>query len=987
MGPGRSYQVQSSRRSAPPKRIASGICWGLALVILGLTQEPVVAQETGTIEGEVLNARTGQPLGTVQISVVGTALGTLSGADGSYRLADVPAGTHQIQAQRLGFGAATQEVEVPEGGTVQAAFELAEEALGLDEIVVSGMAAQAARREVGHSIGGLNLERDVLQSPSSMDNLLQGRAPGVHVSPSSGQVGDGAKIRLRGNVSAALGNEPLIYIDGIRVHSDHYPNLAPTTLGQQYSTFVSPSPLNDINPSDIERIEIVKGAAATTLYGTEAASGVIQIFTKRGVSGDPQWEASLEQGLVRRNQYGVRETLRGTPTGEFAQATSPAGGHVDYWFHDPWMQTGHQQKYTMSVRGSNEPIDYFLSGSYEDRDDIFQTAGQEAYSIRANVGVNVREWLDVDVNSAFNSREIQNVSCGNNVHGICLQVARGAQNYIASDAWEDLNEFMNRDDVTEISRLVTGVTLQARPHDRITSRVNLGYDRSDLTGRIVVPFDHIMVPEGYASVTKNLEEMFTLDVVSTYAHDFSNDVGADVSVGYQQITRDRERVEGWTERFPGPGEVTLSSGAVSLAREERSRVITGGVFGQGVLKYKNRYFLTLGLRVDGSSAFGADFGWEPYPKVSASYIISDEDFWPASLGQTQLRAAWGMAGRAPGAFDAVRTWTAMPWGGETSFIPRNVGNPELGPESTQEIELGFETSALQDRVTVDFTYYHQTTTDALVPVSQMPSRGNWPSQLENIGQIENSGIELGLNTTPLEYPEFRWDLGVDISTNHSEVLDLGNAPEFGAGGGGRIAVGHPVPVIRGNELRNPNEIAEPDVAQHHYFGPNLPTHTISPHTTVELPRGIIVTARGEYQGGHYIRDGASRWALATGASHPACWDAEPLIAQGAIDQLTARERLWCLRENLHSDNFVYPADFFTLRELSVRVPLGFAVPGATTASLTLTGTNLIGWLNDEFVAYHPESAGGFSVGQSFTNDIWESPSPPSQFTAVVNVRF
>src|SRR5690606_31361947 len=160
-----------------------------------------------------------------------------------------------------------------------------------------------------------------------------------------------------------------------------------------------------------------------------------------------------------------------------------------------------------------------------------------------------------------------------------------------------------------------------------------------------------------------------------------------------------------------------------LGFEERERVTNAGFFGQAVFDLHNRYFLTVGARVDGNSAFGEDFGLQTYPKVSASYIISDEAFWPASLGSTKLRAAWGQSGRAPGAFDAVRTYDPVGWGTDPAFVPLNVGNANIGPERTSELELGFETAQFNDRLTADFTWYRRKTTDALFEVRQIPSLG------------------------------------------------------------------------------------------------------------------------------------------------------------------------------------------------------------------------------------------------------------------------
>src|SRR5690606_34965438 len=189
--------------------------------------------------------------------------------------------------------------------------------------------------------------------------------------------------------------DPLIYVDGVRVRSEQYRTLNPVNLGQQYGTFATPTPLQDINPADIARIEVIKGAAATTLYGTEAASGVIQIFTKRG-TGTPVWEAAIDQGVAVKNFHGVARTLRGTPVDRFDMYRSQSGGTADFLYLDPWMQNAYRQKYSTSVRGAVGDLSYYVSGTYQNDEDIFVTGFEEMYGFRGNLGVQLTPTLNVD---------------------------------------------------------------------------------------------------------------------------------------------------------------------------------------------------------------------------------------------------------------------------------------------------------------------------------------------------------------------------------------------------------------------------------------------------------------------------------------------------------------------------------------------------------------------------------------------------------------
>ena len=866
-------------------------------------------------------------------------------------------------------------------------FEIEEAPLGLDEIIVTGTAGQARRREIGNSIEQLNVGTDVIEPLRSVGSLLQGRVPGMAVTFGSGQVGEGTKIRLRGNVSAVLSNEPLIYIDGIRVQSEPYNNLGPTSLpGNQWGAFVNPSPLNDIDPNDIERIEIIKGAAATTLYGTEAATGVIQIFTKRGTTGAPVWEMGVEQSLGFLNTFGADETLRGNPVENIARPNgnvgSLAGGQAKYQFLDPWLRTHLRQKYTTSVRGGTGDVTYFVSGSYQDNEGIFKVGGQEAYTIRGNVGIELSSTLNIDWNTSWSGSDTRNVGCGDNLWGIC---ARQTYYTLLDETPEFLDALVyDSEYTTAIDRLVTGGTIRYQPTSNFSNRFTVGYDRASNRGRILLPFEFPVRSRGLLSTTDNLLELVTLDFVSNYALELTGDLASDLSVGFQRTSNSIGVVEAQTENFPGPGLVTLSSGGINQAKEAQQEVVTGGAFGQVVLKYKDRLFLTGGVRADGNSAFGEDFGVEVYPKVSASYVISDEDFWPESFGQLKLRTAWGQAGRAPGAFDAVRTWSPNPWGDISVFATRNLGNAALGPETTTEVEVGLESSILDNRLQVDFTYYRQRTTEALLRLGSVPSIGSWGSQLTNIGETENKGLELSVTGTVLQTRDVIWDLGFDLSTNHSKIIDLGGEPASG-----RVSTwleeGHPIPTVRGTKILNPDEIAPARVVEDFIFGPNLPTLMVSPRMSLQLPNGIRVNVRGEYQGGHFMQDGATMWSLYVGSQEqPVCFDAYPLIVAGRVDELTAREQIWCNTATHSTRAFIYPADFFKLREVSVRIPIDFAVPGSSSATLTLSGTNLYRWVNKDFLNWDPE-AHSFRGASTLDTKIWQLPNAPRMFTAAVRV--
>ncbi|MEZ4415966.1 MAG: TonB-dependent receptor, partial [Gemmatimonadota bacterium] len=369
-------------------------------------------------------------------------------------------------------------------------------------------------------------------------------------------------------------------------------------------------------------------------------------------------------------------------------------------------------------------------------------------------------------------------------------------------------------------------------------------------------------------------------------------------------------------------------------------------------------------RVDGNSAFGQDLGLQAYPKVSASWVVSDEDFWNDSYGQLKLRAAWGQSGRAPGAFDAVRTYDPVGWGGDPAFFTRNVGNSELGPERTAELEFGFDASFWDNRLSIEYTHYNQHTTDALFNVRQVPSLGFLGSQLENVGELKNRGHELGFNVAAIQGESFGWDIGGSVYTNDSEVAVLpSEVPSFSLGGFGWVVEGQPIPVIQARCVTNRGQAADPIIDNECNFGPNQPTLTINGNTSFSLPAGMSLTMRGEYQGGHYIANGAAGAAISRSVRWPGCFEAYRIDETQGRAAVPAELKALCFGAPFRDDYTIDKADFFKIREvtLSMPVPERLLVAGASSATLTFSGRNLWRWVNSEWGTLDPEMGnnGGF----------------------------
>jgi TonB-dependent SusC/RagA subfamily outer membrane receptor len=801
---------------------------------------------------------------------------------------------------------------------------------------------------------------------ASVGALLQGRLAGVTVTEGSGNSGSGADIRLRGNVSATMSNTPLIYIDGVRAKSEPYPSSSAANQPDGSSGMADfGSPLSDINPEDIERVEIVKGPAATTLYGTEAAAGVIQIFTKRG-SGTPQWTMELRRGLSYLRPFTVDE--------------APFG------YIDPIKRNGDREQYSMSFGGGTpQGISYFASGSWERNEGPILFDYQKAFSVRGNVQFRPHEkWL-LSINNDLSRSHANNVQQSSSGSGYLVSAWRGDLSTFGKGARNELvlRTLASQPNLIDVTRFINGMTLTFNPTTNFNHRLTVGFDFSQFESTRTVEFGYRNVLAEFRTFTdlgsinrvSSQNVLQSVDYVGSLALDITNDLRSTFSFGVQGVEDKLETLFASGNTFPGPGDYTISSTAQREGFQERLRSVTGGFFFQEMLGYRDRTFLTVGLRVDGSSAFGSGFGLQPYPKVSVSHVLSEESFWPESLGSMKLRAAYGWAGRAPGAFDAVKTWDPIGWGTTASaFQPGNLGNPELGPERTAEFELGFDASLFDDRFTADYTYYSRTTSDALFRVGRPVSLGDWLPQLENVGELKSWGHELSLKATVLARSTFRWELGTGITFQNTKVVSLGGAPAFIPGQRTDytwIMEDQPVPVVRGDRIENYWEKADPIITKDVPLGPNSPPRIFTLSTSFMLPGGVALSGRAEYKGRYWMAHNVERLMLVRNIPMPHCYDAyrkvdpnwvvgapgkESLTPIGKSEDLYAWERAKCfgLAETLNPT----PIEYFELRDLTLSVPISSLVPALTRwanrTDLNVGWRNVWYWKNRELGFGHPE---------------------------------
>ena len=927
-------------------------CWrtaSLALTLAFLLIPASVLAQTGTVTGMVQSAD-GQPMASVQVSVVGTDLGTFSGNDGAFTIGNVPAGQQQVRAQIIGYRASTQTVTVPADGSVSVNFMLRASAVALDEIIVTGRGLGTARREIGSSVARISTAELESAPITSMSNLLQSRSPGVHILPSGGQPGQGSRILLRGIASLSQSNTPVIYVDGVRMDNSPYRGIR--TTGPSWAGF------DDINPADIENIEIVRGASAATLYGTEAAAGVINITTRRGMEGTPTWRLRSEAGLSR-----VPDSYWQDSGSVFAD-----------WYAQNMATTGDFLHNQLSVRGGTESINYYASGTLRGTGGIEPSSQEDYGAFRTNLGIRATDDLTIQISGSYTSREVMVPPQGNNQEGFLINGLLGG-----ADGW-----FTSTEPLVEMEmfqrgyRYTAGVNAEYQATPRWSHRVSVGGDffNSDNTELLPPEVLDQRWQQGYAGNYRRRAENLNLDYSTTFATDISDALRSTTTAGLQWFRAESGIQSAYGEDFPFRGLRVVSATSSSFAAgESRSEEKMFGAFMEQQVGLSDQLFVTFGLRADGHSAFGADVDFEVYPKVDVSYVLSENDFWDPNWGSLRLRGAFGTAGMQPGAFTAVRTYGAVSGaGGLPAVVPSNVGNPDLSPEVSNELELGFDADLLNERLGIEFTFYDQTTKDALYQARNIPSQGVLGTQLRNVGEVHNRGIELALNAALVDMPGFRWDARAQVSTNENEVVSLsGEAPltvrwrQFIREGfpiGGFFASNHIIE-HEGQAVNKRDLCADPGncTDEEEYIGPAQPTLTLQFGSDFAIGDRMNLGFFVDHQGGHYRHDHTLRWTMdprrnvsedraqrhgiTPGPVSNICRNA----AEGSVDDVI------CNRNSLLSQGeFAVPADFWRLREVSFSYRLPETVPqriGLSSATLTLAGRNL--WRSMKTPQLEPEA--------------------------------
>ena len=939
--------------------------WGAltaALFALALTAGPAAAQ-AGNVTGFVVDASSGAPINGVQISIEGTNRGGLTNAQGRYLVTNVPAGTYTVRATYIGYRTTTTEVSVSAGGTATADFRLEVSAISMDEIVVTGTGGAVAARKLGNSLTTINLENIQENVPiQGFGEALEARIPGVRSVGVAGGVGAGRELRIRGTSSFELNQRPVIYIDGVRVDTNNgeWGSMAGATCCA-FSGGAGEDRLSDLNPEEIERIEVLKGAAAATLYGSEASGGVIQIFTKRGRSNSaPQFTFSSSVGFNRH-----RENF---PTKLYPNFTGPDGFRA--WdANETLIENGLVNTYDLTAQGGGEDVTYFISGGFNYEEGSVKPNDQTRGNLRINLNWTANDKWTVGINSAYSRNKIYSLQSGNNWMSLLGNATLGNPKLATEEEpygepWIPVENIKQVETFSNANRWTGGLNVAFQPTQNFSHRLTLGLDNVDDQKTRILPFGYFYVYAGEVgerNIGYRSSRTFTADYLGSFSYGISSNVASQLSFGAQGFWETRETSMATGKEFAGPGVTTVGGAATTFGDEEFREAINVGMFAQNRFEVNDKLFFTAGVRVDGNSSFGENYGLQTYPKFDVSYNLNPtEDAWlPGVVSNLKLRAAWGKAGKAPGAFDQFRTYDPTAVLDDVPGVtPDNPGNPDLEPEKTTELEFGFDAGLFEDRVGLVVTYYTATTKDALLEIPLPSSEGFSDEQLRNVGEIQNKGFEVSLNATPISTSSLRWSTSLNFDWTKNEVIDLGDAAIDGVLGDERE--GYPVESEWGRDING----WDPTTRRHSrtdtsvYRGQPLPTWSGALANTLTMgPIRLYGQLRGEWGAIFSNSDRPYRIRQRAGDEYLSTLDAsgEPTAVTDSILDL------WSLVSAYDS------RDQIRLQEVSI----GYQIPetlssrvGLGRTSLTLAGYNLYWWDDCNCMDPSMQYQGGASFGFS-----------------------
>ena len=996
-----------------------------AILFIMLLPFSTMAQTQYIISGKVTDAVSNEALPGVSVKLSGDAAGAVTDVDGAYRLSvSVNPGSYTLQASYIGYKTISRSVTLGSANEVTANFSLALDVTGLDEVVVTGTSAGTTRRQLGNYVSTVKAEELTKGATGNVLGALQGKTLGAQITQNSGDPAGGMSVRLRGVSSINSSSEPLYIVDGVIVSNstNRVTNTSANYEGGNFVGSVGQNRMVDINPADIERVEVLNGAAAAAIYGSRANAGVIQIFTKRGSLGAPEvsFSSNLTSSALRKKLDVNQAPIKfGGPPNVFTQdiittplqtTTTPV---TRYDYQDYIFDRATGTDNTISVRGGKEDTKYYTSFSYLDNQGIVRNTNFQRFNFRTNLDQRINRWISLTagvnyINSSANEKPEGNsffsptnsINIIGNFHDIFARNAAGDLVSIGERGRVNpvsiIEDFKQRQ---ETNRFIGNAALKLSPLKNLTIDYTFGLDNSSQKGTTYIPpYAYNVSPgffgggasldpatNGYVSTGENLNFQINNELNATYNWQINDNLASTSQLGYsyqnQRTTVSILQGQGLT-----PFVETINGANTLLpSADERPRLwISGGYFQQN-FKYKNHLFFTGAARVDASSVFGSEERTQVYLKGSGSYVISSADYWQ-TLGFSdwwdvfKLRVAYGQSGNLTGigAYQRFNTYGGTNFLGESNLTSLTVlSNTNIAPERQNELEAGADLSFLKSRLGFNINWYTKKVEDLIFDPTIASTTG-YSTYLDNFGSLTNRGFELMITGVPVKLKDFTWNISLLYNRNRNKA---NNQPLslFSTNSGAPVAVigGQPVGIFYGTfYARNPdgslllNSAGIPQIERGIQnsalqFTPQRGTDGLPTGTTLRKPIGdpnpdFTATLVNEFS---YKRFGF-RFQLDQFKGGD-IFNADFRTRQGVgSGKLAEQETLGQLPRGYIAG--VYPIEefridngsFVKLREIFLSYAVG-RVGVVKNLSLSLSGRNLISW--DNYKGYDPE---GNSAGQS-----------------------
>lgn len=1020
---------------------------------LGLVLLPAVSQaQNETVTGRVTDRATSRPLSDVQVFVAGTPRGSRTTEDGRYQIIGVPPGAIQIRVIRIGYAAQTRTISVAAGATQTVDFSLAATATTLDQVLVTATGASERRRESGVSTAKIDTSKVNMAGVQSFSDVLSSRAPGVVVQQASGTTGTSSRIRIRGSNSISLTNEPLLIIDGARVNNN--PNSTAIGVGGQ-----TPSRYNDIDPEDLESVEVIKGPAAAALYGTAASNGVIQVTTKRGKAGRPRWQVNSEYGTVRNqgefpNNYrqigtNVSDGKRNTDCNLDRQVSRVCIPKPDSLLsisplklYSPF-RAGWREQFGTNVSGGSDISQYYIGSDFEREEGVYIVNWLTKANVRANINAQIKPNLQVSVNSGYTGSRLRLPSNDNRGSGIlssaligkafdCHTAAQTAAGLPPNDVvcgpdtlsrgYRNINyppqRTFVRDVRQNVERLIGSAQANWQPKSWLSVIGVGGMDLLERTDHETLPAGTVAVinPAGFRQVYRAEIRTYSANTSATATFGLLSNLRSVATLGAQWNREAFTRSGAYGEALL-PGTTSLNGTSTLFSVDEASSdIITLGYIGTERLEWRDKVFLSAGLREDKNSNFGVNLPFVKYPSAQLSWVVGEEPFFPKNsiVPSLRLRAAYGESGQRPDFRQADKYFSPVAvsvLGLETTGITLGgAGNADLRPERTKEHEFGFDAGLFGNLMNVEFTRYAKSTHDALINRVLAPSLGATSNQTVNLGRVDNKGYEYLIDLKPISQDNFKFDVSFNGSINDNKVVDLGAGITpiiFGANTDTqRHQNGYPLGGYWARKLisfedkngdgiisrvncpayggvLNPQIAAGPacevvlsDTAV--YLGNPLGRSELSITPSLTLFKWLNVRGLFDHRGGLTLLNFTEEFRCSTSG----------LICRGIEDKSASlEEQAKAISTRMGTFGaYMEKADFWKLRELSftVTLPRSFASRlRSTHASVTLAGRNLKTWTN--YTGIDPELS--FSSATNFTTADFLTQPPVKYWIGRVNLTF